>query len=335
MNIKTDLANKSNYGGSRSTSVIKYIVVHYTGNDGDTDENNANYFKNNVVEASAHYFVDDDSITQTVPDNYVAWHCGAKTYKHADCRNTNSIGVEICDDVKNGVIYPSDKTIANALELVKHLMVKYSVPQSNVIRHYDVTGKLCPAYWCGTVEKDAKWKSAFWGLLVDSKESATTNTGTDKNNDSGAAAGVLYRVQVGAYNNKANADRQLEKIKAAGFNDAFIAVVDGTLYRVQIGAYSVKANAEAQLAKLKESGFSGFVTTLSGKTVETENAKGIKAGSVVMVKGNAPDYNGGSLASFVYERKHMVKSISGDRAVIVYNGIVVAAVHVDNLFLIE
>ena len=54
-----------------------------------------------------------------------------------------------------------------------------------------------------------------------------------------------------------------------------------------------------------------------------------------MVKGNAPDYNGGSLASFVYERKHMVKEINGDRAVIVYNGIVVAAVHVDNLFLVE
>ena len=335
MNIKTNLANKGNYGGSRNTSVIKYIVVHYTGNDGDTDENNGNYFKNNVVEASAHYFVDDDSITQTVPDNYVAWHCGASTYKHANCRNTNSIGVEICDDVKNGVIYPSDKTIANALELVKHLMEKYSVPHENVIRHYDVTGKLCPAYWCGTAEKDAKWKTAFWNLLTAQNDSASTNTGTTQNSASGGSGGVLYRVQVGAYNNKENAERQLAKIKAAGFSDAFIAVVDGVLYRVQIGAYSVKANAEAQLAKVKEAGFSGFVTTLSGKTVETETAGGIKAGSVVMVKGGATDYNGGSLASFVYERKHMVKELSGDRAVIVYNGIVVAAVHVDNLFLVE
>ena len=331
MNIKTDLANKSNYGGTRSTSVIKYIVVHYTGNDGDTDENNANYFQNNVVEASAHYFVDDDSITQTVPDDYVAWHCGAKTYKHANCRNTNSIGVEICDDVKNGVIYPSEKTIANALELVKHLMQKYSVPHENVIRHYDVTGKLCPAYWCGTTEKDAKWKSAFWNLLAATKETGTTNTVATQSTDSGGSVGVLYRVQVGAYNNKANAERQLAKIKSAGFADAFIAVVDGILYRVQIGAYSVKANAEAQLAKVKEKGFSGFVTTLGGEVLET----GIKAGSIVMVKGGAPDYNGGSLASFVYERKHMVKSISGDRAVIIYNGIVVAAVHVDNLFLVK
>lgn len=336
MNIKTDIANKSNYGGTRSTSVIKYIVVHYTGNDGDTDENNANYFRNNIVEASAHYFVDDDSITQTVPDNYVAWHCGAKTYKHANCRNTNSLGVEICDDVRNGVIYPSDKTIANALELVEYLMKKYSVPKENVIRHYDVTGKLCPAYWCGTAEKDAKWKSAFWGLLGASKDSPTTNTGTNQNAASGGSVGVLYRVQVGAYSKRANAEKQLEKIKAAGFDDAYIAVVDDTLYRVQVGAYAEKANAESQLAKVIHAGFSGFVTKNGGSVLSSvPTAKEIKVGDTVMVKGNSPDYSGNTLASFVFERKHMVKQIDGDRAVIVYNGIVVAAVHVENLFLVS
>jgi N-acetylmuramoyl-L-alanine amidase CwlA len=296
MNIKTNLANKGNYGGLRNTSVIKYIVVHYTGNDGDTDENNGNYFKNNVVEASAHYFVDDDSITQTVLDDYVAWHCGAKTYKHASCRNTNSIGVEICDDVKNSVIYPSEKTIENALELVKALMKKYSVPKENVIRHYDVTGKLCPAYWCGTKEKDEKWLTAFWNRLTASGGSASTNTTKEETAVSGGSGGVMYRVQVGAYSNKANAETQLKKLTAAGF--------------------------------------SGFIVA-SEKTEPVKASKEIKVGSVVMVKGNALDYNGKQLASFVYERKHMVKSISGDRAVIVYNGIVVAAVHINNLFLVE
>lgn len=161
MNIKTTLANRKNYGSARATSTIKYIVIHYTGNDGDTDENNGKYFKNNVVEASAHYFVDDDSITQSVPDNHVAWHCGAKTYKHKLCRNANSIGIEICDDIKNGTIYPSQKTIANALELVEHLMQKYSIPKENVIRHYDVTGKHCPAYWID----NNLWKSEFWNKI--------------------------------------------------------------------------------------------------------------------------------------------------------------------------
>lgn len=161
MIVKTMLANKRNYGGSRPTSNIKYIVIHYTANDGDTDENNANYFKNNVVGSSAHYFVDDDSATQSVPDDYIAYHCGAKRYKHPKCRNSNSIGIEICDDLKNGVVYPSAKTISNTLELVDHLMKKYSIPKENVIRHYDVTGKHCPAYWVN----NAKWKSEFWNKI--------------------------------------------------------------------------------------------------------------------------------------------------------------------------
>lgn len=78
-------------------------------------------------------------------------------------------------------------------------------------------------------------------------------------------SGTLYRVQVGAYSKKENADNQLKAVKAKGF-DAFITQVDG-LYKVQVGAYSVKANAEAQLAKVKASGFDAFITTKVGIVV--------------------------------------------------------------------
>lgn len=171
--IKTKLANKENYGSKRDLKKIKYIVIHYTANDGDTDENNGKYFANNIVKASAHYFVDDDSVTRSVPDNYIAYHCGAKIYKHLSCRNTNSIGIEICDDVRNGKIYPSAKTIQNALELTKELMKKYNIPASKVIRHYDVTGKSCPAYWCGTTAKNKKWKTEFHNKLTEAKKTTS------------------------------------------------------------------------------------------------------------------------------------------------------------------
>ena len=174
--LKTNLANKANYGGSRPENSIKYIVIHYTGNDGDTDENNAKYFKNNIVNASAHYFVDDDSVTQSVPDTNVAWSVGGNKYTncketgggayYCKCTNANSISVELCDNLKNGVVYPTAKTIANAIELVKKLMAKYNIPQSNVIRHFDVTGKPCPAYWCGSDSKNNKWKTEFYNKLV-------------------------------------------------------------------------------------------------------------------------------------------------------------------------
>ena len=63
---------------------IKYLVFHYTGNDGDQAANNAAYFQNNIVQASAHYFVDDTTVWRSVPDLKVAWAVGGKKYANAD-----------------------------------------------------------------------------------------------------------------------------------------------------------------------------------------------------------------------------------------------------------
>ena len=97
---------------------------------------------------------------------------------------------------------------------------------------------------------------------------------------------TLYRVQVGAYSVKANADAQLKKVKNAGFIDSFITQVDN-MYKVQVGAYSVKSNADNMLAKVKSKGFDAFITTVSGTPVSststpkksvTEVAKEVLAG---------------------------------------------------------
>ena len=155
--IKTNLANRQNYGGARSADKIEYIVIHYTGNDGDHDEGNANYFKNNIVKASAHYFVDDDSITLSVPELFAAWSVGGTKWK--DCASTgggtmygkitnaNSISVEMCDTLRNGTIKATEQTMANTATLVKSLMKKYNIDIDHIYRHFDVTGKHCPAYF--------------------------------------------------------------------------------------------------------------------------------------------------------------------------------------------
>lgn len=188
--MKTNIASKSNYGNKRNLSSIKYIVIHYTANDGDTDENNGKYFKNNVVGASAQYFVDDDSVTQSVPDDYVAWSVGGNKYSNCSstgggkyygkATNANTLNIEICDDIKNGKIYPSQATIDNAVAFTKTKMKEYNIPASNVIRHFDVTGKSCPAYWVD----DTKWKTEFWNKLTTS-----TSKSTEKVN-------VTYAVQI-------------------------------------------------------------------------------------------------------------------------------------------
>lgn len=150
------LAAPGNYGSSRASAQIRYIVIHYTGNDGDTAANNAAYYQNNVVEASAHYFVDDTTVWRSVPDLLTAWAVGGKKYAssantgggtlHGVVTNANSISVELCDTVKDGSYRASEATLANAAALVVDLMKRYNIPLENVVRHFDVTGKMCPSY---------------------------------------------------------------------------------------------------------------------------------------------------------------------------------------------
>lgn len=158
--FKKNIANRANYGNSRSTSNIKYLVYHYTSNDGDHDEGNATYFHNNVVKASAHYFVDDDSVTQSVEDNYIAYSVGGKCQSshhplYGICSNSNSISIEMCDTEKNGKVELTDATMANAIELGKEIMKRYNIPLDRVIRHYDVNGKACPN--CNGLLNDNTW----------------------------------------------------------------------------------------------------------------------------------------------------------------------------------
>lgn len=141
MNINKYLT-KVNYNTLKG-KVNKYIVIHYTANNGDTALGNCKYFYSTDRGSSAHYFVDETGVWQCVNDSDVAWHCGASSYKHPYCRNNNSIGIELCSR-KDGNYYFKDETVNNAAELVRELMAKYSVPIENVIRHYDVTGKICP-----------------------------------------------------------------------------------------------------------------------------------------------------------------------------------------------
>lgn len=139
--------------------------------------------------------------------------------------------------------------------------------------------------------------------------------GTATEPEKPAASGTLYRVQVGAYSKKENADNQLKAVKAKGF-DAFITQVDG-LYKVQVGAYSVKANAEAQLAKVKAAGFDAFITTKADTAASTPVVESLKVGDKVRLQKGAPCYGKSTgFASWVYDSTLYVREIKGSRVVI-------------------
>lgn len=177
----------------------KYIVVHYVGAV-STAKNNADYFYSTYRGASAHYFVDETSIWQVVDDLDSAWHCGTTgTYYHASCRNTNSIGIEMCvKKTSSGKWYFEDATVTNTIELIKYLMDKYNIPVSNVIRHYDVTHKTCPEPY---VRDTSAW-NAFKARLT----SGGSTTVKDESNIGGTyklvKACPIYMNSANAKNNK-------------------------------------------------------------------------------------------------------------------------------------
>ena len=159
MKINKLLANLKNCGGLRKLESIKYLVFHYTGNKGDTAENNAKYFHNNVVGTSAHYFIDRSGaiyksvnltrIANAVGKDYRSGRVGEAKY-YGKCMNTNSVSIELCDCVDKA---PSWEQMQSARLLVQRIQ-KNCPNAKNVIRHWDVNGKACPVRMIGQNNKE-------------------------------------------------------------------------------------------------------------------------------------------------------------------------------------
>ena len=161
MSIPFKQCNERNYRKGREFP-INWICLHFTSGNGDTAQNNADYFaREGGLNASAHYFVDTERIMQSVKDGDTAWHCGRErggSY-YNDCRNANSIGIEMCSVIRNGVYVIPEATMQNAAKLTRALMAKYHVPVSRVCRHYDVTRKNCPEPWIRNPQLWEKFKT--------------------------------------------------------------------------------------------------------------------------------------------------------------------------------
>ena len=141
--------------------------------------------------------------------------------------------------------------------------------------HRWFANKSCPGDWLYSRLDDLAEKVTK--NLSGTTTSTTTTTTTTKKD-------TLYRVQVGAYSVKNNADVQLKKVKATGFDTYMVKV--GGLYKIQVGAYSKKENAEAMQKKLKAKGFDSFITTESGSAVTTTSKKSIETIAREVIRGD-------------------------------------------------
>lgn len=173
MSIPFKEARAENFrAASRRPSDICYLVIHFTANDGDSAKNNADYFAREAPGASAHFFVDEREIWQSVQEKDIAWHCGTRgMYFHPYCRNANSLGIELCSRKRGEKYYFTPETVKNAQQFVRSLMKRYGIPMENVVRHYDVTHKNCPAPF---VEDAGAWQRFKAGLMEQAKEDNMT-----------------------------------------------------------------------------------------------------------------------------------------------------------------
>lgn len=163
---------------------IDRIVVHFTATLASA-RNNATYFARNEGQgASAHYFVDDitPEIYQSVAEGDTAWHAGDW---QMNCR---AIGIEV---VSAGEDFSATE-IEKLGWLVKRLMAKYGIGASGVIRHYDVTGKLCPAPYVA---------ASKWAALKAAITGGAASGGTAAGAPEGTVAELARRVIAGEFGN--------------------------------------------------------------------------------------------------------------------------------------
>ena len=257
------------------TITIHCIVGQWTAKQG------CDYFATTDRECSANYVVGKDgSIGLSVEEKDRSWCSSSSSNDHRaitiEVASDTAHPYAVTDEAYNALI----KLVADICKRngIKKLLWKADksligqINKQNMTVHRWFANKSCPGEYLYSRHSDI---AAKVNALLGDSAGETTQTPTTQ---------TLYRVQVGAYSKKANADAMLEKIKKAGF-DTYMVQVDG-LYKVQVGAYSKKSNADAMAVKLKASGFDTYITTKSGTAVSagtqkksvTELAKEVIAG---------------------------------------------------------
>lgn len=179
-NIDYVVKNPFSRSGKKLTNV-KGIVIHWTGNKGGTDTQHQDFFDGpdggGSRYASAHLFVDKDSSTLIIPLGEVAYHANEKPNRIAKLgKNANytTIGVEMCVE-KDGTIHPD--TVARTVQDVAKLCKQFQLnPLTDIYRHYDVTGKNCPAPWVTSPAEFITFKAKVFSTLNPPKPTQVHHT---------------------------------------------------------------------------------------------------------------------------------------------------------------
>ena len=192
MNIIKNLVPQEKYNVKCPYSMIpERIVVHNTANDASA-RNEIAYMISNNQEVSFHYAVDDKEVVQGIPENRNAWHAGDG---ENGVGNRQGIAIEICYSKSGGDRFAQAEKIA--VELIVDILKRYGWGIDKVTKHQDYSGKYCPHR---TLDNG-------WDRFIKMIEAKLNSK--------------LYRVQVGAFANRSNAEKLLNELKSKGYS-AFI-----------------------------------------------------------------------------------------------------------------
>lgn len=187
---KVDLVDKNKYSRPQlELEKVLGLVIHWTANAGATDENHADFFDGSDGgggrKAGAHIFVDRDSATLIVPLTEGTYHANEKRCKieklrktvngYAGGANLTTIAVEMCVE-KDGTIHP--QTIDRTVGVMAYLCKKFHLTEKDIYRHYDITGKNCPAPFVENPSKFGDFKKAVAKLLAPVKKPVVTKPAT-------------------------------------------------------------------------------------------------------------------------------------------------------------
>lgn len=270
---------------------IEYIYIHYVGSDGDAEANIEYYNQLTTTDASADFycgFVGDIRQYNMKLEQRYCWAVGGGRQSnfggafYGIAKNANGISIEMC--VRNRTTkrkgssdwnpnsptwYLEPATINACVRLTIYLMQKYGISADHVIRHYDVNGKFCPGVvgWNDASGSDESWREFKQAIVNGSPAPVPTPQPVPIPDPSPALSRTIYRVQVGAYQKKGNADNRAVYVKdltkydrienykkpnhkvREGY-DCFIERGADGVYRVFCGSFTVKANAENRSAEL-------------------------------------------------------------------------------------
>lgn len=131
--------------GERLDDVLN-IAVHYVANPGSSAMANRNYFEGPDSDTSSHFIVGlEGEVLLLIPLDERS--CATNE------RNVDTISVEVCHPDETGEFSP--ETYDSLVRLLAYLCDRFGLVEEELIRHYDVTGKMCPRYY---VEHPEAWE---------------------------------------------------------------------------------------------------------------------------------------------------------------------------------